>query len=128
MLASAATLLLLVSAAVPGRAQKSPPAGFLPLKGPLPYRDREPLNAPFLVPQPIDAAVLRAGRARLEARLEVVNDLLTNQDTAGHLYLTDFEEQRLYLSYDRGLGRRQQAGIRHAEGRPEGAHSRACPA
>lgn len=84
--------------------------GFLSLKGPLPYRDREPLNAPFLLPQPLAAGTLGRARARLDGRLEVVNNLLTHRDNAGHLYDTDFEEQRLTLDYSRGLGGKQEVG------------------
>lgn len=84
--------------------------GSLPVKGPLPYRDREPLSAPFLLPQPIMAGTLARGRARLDGRLEIVNNLLTHRDDFEHLYVTDFEEQRLTLDYSRGLGRRQEVG------------------
>ncbi len=84
--------------------------GILSVKGPLPYRDREPLNAPFLLPQPTAAGTLQRGKARLDARFEIVNNLLTDRDNKEHLYVTDFEEQRLMLDYARGLGRRQEVG------------------
>lgn len=95
------------------------PAGFaaaqgtdpLQPQGPLPYRNREPLNAPFLLPQPTDGRVLGTGKERWDGRLEVVNDLFTQTGSENRRYETDFEEQRFYIGYARGIGGRQEVGI-----------------
>jgi hypothetical protein len=80
-------------------------------KGPIPTRDNEPLNTPFLAPLPTDASVLARNRARLDVRLDIPNNLLIDGDELRE-YLTDFEEQRLFVDYARGIGGGQEVGIR----------------
>jgi hypothetical protein len=46
----------------------------------------------------------------LRARLDIVNNLLTDTN-AGKQYQTDFEEQRLYLHYTRGVGGGQEVSL-----------------
>lgn len=75
----------------------------LPIKGPLPTRNAEPLNTPFLRPVPTDASVLAAGRMRIEANLDIANSFLTLPPTGDARYATDFEEQRFELVWARGL-------------------------
>jgi|GEM_PF-222864 hypothetical protein len=82
--------------------------GILP-KGPLPVRNPEPTNTPFLLPTPVDASVLGREKSRAELNLDVPNHLLVVPQIG---YTTDFEEQRLYLNYARGLGGGQELGIR----------------
>lgn len=107
-----AILALLPIAAVPAAAQEKAdvPASALPLrtKGPLPTRNYEPLNAPQLLPMPADGFVLGRGQIRHEANLDIVNHLLTLPPR----YVTDFEDQRLTLSYHRGIGGGQEVGVR----------------
>jgi hypothetical protein len=86
--------------------------GDLRPKGPLPTRNSEPLNTPFLSPIPAAAYVLRTGESRIDVNLDVVNNLLVIGPEQGRRYETDFEEQRLYLGYARGLGSRQEIGVR----------------
>jgi hypothetical protein len=93
------------SLAAPVAAQET--GGLRPL-GPLPARNYEPLNVPFLLPAPADGSVLGRGDKRFAADLDIVNNLLT----LGPKYVTDFEDQRLTLSWARGLGGGQEVGVR----------------
>lgn len=110
---AAATLYGLPAAAQETAAQQPPPAPAAPpsplrTKGPLPTRNFEPLHAAHLLPMPVGGFVLGRGETRHEASLDIVNNLLTLPPG----YLTDFEDQRLTLSYSRGLGGGQEVGIR----------------
>jgi hypothetical protein len=110
-LAVSGALAVLTSSLVSPVAAQTP-NGVLPAKGPLPVRDYEPLNTLFLLPLPTDASVLGRGRVRYDANLDIVNNLLTVSESGNKVYNTDFEEQRLYLSYARGLKGGQEVGIR----------------
>lgn len=101
-----AFLFLAVSSCILAYAQPS-----LPLRGPLPVRDLEPLNTPFLLPVPAAPTVLQNHQTRLEMQLESANHLANFGDGNGRFYITDFEEQRLTVDYARGLGS-GQIGIR----------------
>ncbi|MDX1932052.1 MAG: DUF3187 family protein [Capsulimonadales bacterium] len=93
-----------------GSVDDAPAFGILVPKGPLPHRNSEPLNTPFLTPPAADARVLRKGLGRLDVRLDIVNNLL-NLNEGPRRYLVDFEEQRLYLGYARGIGSGQEIGL-----------------
>ena len=80
-------------------------------RGPIPTRDMEPLNTPFLAPIPEPATVLGRRQTRLDADLDIPNNYQV-VNTGKVAYTTDFEEQRLSLGYARGLGGRQEASIR----------------
>lgn len=108
-------LLLLIPFATAASAQIMS-EGSLPLKGPIPTRNAEPLNTPFLLPVPADASVLAPGDGRFDIHLDIANHLLTLAEPAGAVpartYVTDFEEQRLNLSYTRGLAGGQEVSLR----------------
>jgi hypothetical protein len=89
------------------------PSGDIVPQGPIPHRNSEPLNTLFLTPQPASAFVLPANKSRLGMRFDVVNNFLTIREGTQTIreYITDFEEQRLYLTYSRGIGRGQEIGI-----------------
>jgi len=81
------------------------------VQGPLPTRDNDPTNTPFLRPSPIDASVLGHGQARFDAALDISNNFITISDPGNRRYIVDFEEQRLNLTYGRGIGRDQEIGV-----------------
>jgi hypothetical protein len=97
---------------VGAHAQQAEADTFAP-KGPIPHRNSEPLNTLFLAPLPMDASVLPRNRGRLGARLDIVNNLLTDTG-GGKEYQTDFEEQRLYLRYAHGLSGGQEISLQFA--------------
>lgn len=80
-------------------------------RGPIPTRDAEPLNTPFLLPVPSAATILPRGHSRLDFTVDMPNNL-ENISSPARSYVTDFEEQRLTLGYAYGIDRRQEATVR----------------
>ena len=103
-----AFLLLPVAA----HAQEADVKGTLSPKGPLPYRNSEPLTTPFLAPAATDARVLQRGKSRVDFNIDIVNNLLTLTTEPPKKYVLDFEEQRASLGLARGLGNGQEIGVR----------------
>jgi len=107
--ALASALAVAVTVAPGSRAARAAGDGVILPKGPLPVRNTEPTSTPFLLPLPTDASVLEKGRSRVDLNLDIPNTLVV---VPGVDYYVDFEEQRLWLGYARGLGGGQELGIR----------------
>lgn len=89
--------------------------GVLSPKGPLPYRNSEPINALFLAPSAASAQTLGSGRSRFDVNIDLVTNFLTLQQTPNNIvqrYNLDFEDQRFNFGYARGIGDGQELGIR----------------
>jgi hypothetical protein len=98
--------------ATPVFAQRDSPADVFSPKGPLPTRDSEPLNTPFLLPSAEDGRVLKTGANRFDLNVDIVNNFLTLQQDKPRYYYTDFEEQRFYFGFARGFAVGQEISAR----------------
>ena len=116
VLATAVVLTIALPAAHAQQSGSEDAPGVLVSKGPIPTRNSEPLIAPFLMPVATDARVLDGHKTRLDFNLDLVNNLLLDSDlnaqSQGKLYNTEFEDQRGYFGYARGLGRGEEVDIR----------------
>ncbi|MBC8137402.1 MAG: DUF3187 family protein [Fibrella sp.] len=81
----------------------------LPLRGPLPVRNYEPVNSLFLLPIPVQASVLAPRKQVLDFYFDAPNNFLI---LSGGGYYTDFEDQRLTLAYTRGIGDGSELSVR----------------
>ncbi len=81
----------------------------LPLRGPLPVRNHEPVNSLFLLPIPVQASVLAPRKQVLDFQLDAPNNFLI---LPGGGYYTDFEDQRFTFAYTRGVGGGDEVSLR----------------
>jgi hypothetical protein len=81
----------------------------LPLRGPLPVRNNEPVNSLFLLPVPLQASVLAPKKQVFDFQLDAPNNFLI---LPGSGYYTDFEDQRFTFAYTRGIGQGGELSLR----------------
>lgn len=81
----------------------------LPLRGPLPVRDNEPVNSLFLLPVPLQASVLAPKKQVFDFQFDAPNNFLILPSGG---YYTDFEDQRFTFAYTRGIGQNGELSLR----------------